>query len=93
MLQPGTDPGFQTSEAGDKPKKKLKKIQIHIHIVLRNFQTKTNSQKSLFFNILRCNHLPTKTKDTKYYYFLIHITLFLNFFFFLKINMDWVDDS
>ena len=38
MLQPGTDPGFQTSGARDKPKKKLKKIQIHIYIVLRNFQ-------------------------------------------------------
>ena len=36
-----------------------KKIPINIHIVLKNYKY----TKSLFLNTLKCNHLPTKTKD------------------------------
>ena len=48
----GMDPGFQYKE-------KKKKIQISIHIILKNYKY----SKSLFLNILRFNHLPTKTKQ------------------------------
>ena len=65
----------------------------HLYVI-RKLSIKTNTQKSLFLNILRCNYLSTKTKDTRHYYFLIYRThLFFLHFFFLKINMSWVDDS
>ena len=32
----------------------------------------SQKKKSLFLTILRRNHLSTKTRDTKHYYFLIH---------------------
>ena len=38
---------------------------------ISKLSTKTNTQKSLFLNILRYNHLSIKTKDPKHYYFLI----------------------
>ena len=38
---------------------------------INKLSTKTNTQKSLFLNILRYNHLLTKTKDTKHYCFFI----------------------
>ena len=38
---------------------------------ISKLSTKTNTQKLLFLNILRYNHLSIKTKDTKHYYFLI----------------------
>ena len=62
---------------------------------IKKLSTKTNTKKSSFLNILRHNHLLTKTKDTKHYYFLIHRTLlfFFKFFFFFMIYMGWVDDS
>ena len=40
-------------------KYKGKKIQISIHIVLKNYKY----TKSLFLNTLRCNHLSKKTKQ------------------------------
>ena len=39
MVKPWIDLGFQTGEA-EISEKKIKKIQIHIRIVLRNFQLK-----------------------------------------------------
>ena len=61
---------------------KKKKLNTHSYNI-KKLSTKTNTQKSLFLNILRCNHLPTKTKDTKHYYFLIHrMLLFFYIFFF-----------
>ena len=39
-------------------KKKKKKLQIGIYIILKNYKY----TKSLFLNTLRCNNLPTKTK-------------------------------
>ena len=65
-------------------KKNQKYLNTHPYSI-KKLSTKTNTQKSLFLNILRCNHLPTKIKDTKHYYFLIHRTLlFFNIFFFLR---------
>ena len=61
------DPGFQAEGAGDK-RKKISNIRPYS---INKLSTKTNTQKSLFPNILRYNHLPTKTKDTKHYCFLI----------------------
>ena len=66
----GTDSGFQVKEARDKRKNK-KNSNTHPYGI-KKLSTKTNIQKSLFVSILKCNRLPTKTKDTKYYYFLIH---------------------
>ena len=62
------DLGVQARGAGDKPKKNSNTHSYSIN----KLSTKTNTQKSLFLNILRCNYLPTKTKDTKYYCLLIH---------------------
>ena len=42
---------------------------------INKLSTKTNTQKSLFLNILRYNHLSTKTKDMKYYCFLIQSSI------------------
>ena len=42
---------------------------------INKLSTKKNTQKSLFLNILRHNHLPTKTKDTKHYYILIQSSM------------------
>ena len=42
---------------------------------INKLSTKRNTQKSLFLNILKYNHLPTKTKDTKHYYFLIQSSM------------------
>ena len=42
---------------------------------INKLSTKTNTQKSLFLNILRYNHLLTKTKDTKHYYFFIQSSM------------------
>ena len=67
-----TDSGFQVGGAEDKWKKE---IQIRIHIVLINYQLRQIPKKSLFLNILRYNHLPTKTKDTKHYCFLIQSSM------------------
>ena len=50
---------------------KRKKISNTRPYSINKLSTKTNTQKSLFLNILRYNHLPTKTKDTKNYCFLI----------------------
>ena len=62
--------------AGDKRKKKKNQKNSNTHPYgIEKLSIKTNIQKSLFLNILRYNHLPTKTKDTKYY-------CFFNFFFF-----------
>ena len=46
----------------------------HLYVI-RKLSIKTNTQKSLFLNILKYNHLPTKTKDTKHYYFLIQSSM------------------
>ena len=54
-LPSGTNPGFQAGGAGDK---QIFFFQIRIHIVLINYQPR---------QILRYNHLPTKTKHTKHY--------------------------
>ena len=39
---------------------------MHLYSI-NKLSTMTNTQKSLFLNILRYNHLLTKTKDTKLY--------------------------
>ena len=67
----GTNLGFQAREVGDKQKINKKNSNTHPYSI-NKLSTKTNTQKSLFLNILKCNHLPTKTKDTKHYYLLIH---------------------
>ena len=67
----GTDSGFQVG--GLKiSKKKISNTQPYS---INKLSTKTNTQKSLFLNILRYNHLPTKTKDTKHYCFLIQSSM------------------
>ena len=63
----GTDPGFQVG-GPEISKKKISNMQPY---GINKLSTKTNTQKSLFLNILRYNHLPTKTIDTKHYCFLI----------------------
>ena len=64
-------------------KGKKKKLQIDIHIVLKNYKY----IKSLFLNTLRSNHLPTKIKTkTKYCVFLILGSLGFFFFFWLKLK-------
>ena len=67
-VRPGTDAEFQAEGAGDKRKKKISNTHPYS---INKLSTKTNTQKSLFLNILRYNHLPTKTKNTKHYCFLI----------------------
>ena len=67
--------GFEASK-GQSIKKK--KIQIDIHIVLKNYKY----LKSLFLNTLRCNHLPTNTNKNKIMSF-FHTRLSRIFFFFL----------
>ena len=57
---------------------KEKKIQIDIHIVLKNYKY----LKSLFLNTLRCNNLPTNTNKNKIMSF-FHTRLSRIFFFFL----------
>ena len=53
------------------PKISEKKISnTHLYSI-NKLSTKTNTQKSLFLNILRYNHLQQRQKDTKYYCFLI----------------------
>ena len=85
------DRGIQVRRAKiNEKKKKSKNSNTHPYSI-KKLSTKTNTQKSLFLNILRCNHLLTKTKDTKHYYFLIHRIL-LSFFFF-KIYISWIDGS
>ena len=86
----GTDLGFQ-ARGPELSKKKIKKIQIHIHIVLRNFQTKQIHKNHYFLNI-KIQLSTNKNKRTKDYYFLIHRTL-LFFLFFLRFYMGWVDYS
>ena len=84
----GTNPEFQAR--GSKIREKNSNTHLY---VIKKLSIKTNTQKSLFLNILRSNHLSTKTKDTKHYYFLIYKTLLFFLHFFFKINMGWVDDS
>ena len=50
-------------------------FQICIHIVFINYQPRQILKKSLFLNILRYNHLPTKIKDMKHYCFLIQSSM------------------
>ena len=54
---------------------KRKKISNMHPYSINKLSTKTNTQKSLFLNILRYNHLLTKTKDTKKYYFFIQSSM------------------
>ena len=54
---------------------KKKKISNTHPYSINKLSTKTNTQKSLFLNILRHNHLLTKTKDTKYYCFFIQSSM------------------
>ena len=61
------DPEVQARGAGDNRKKNSNTHSYSIN----KLSTKKNTQKSLFLNILRCNYLPTKTRDTKYYCLLI----------------------
>ena len=57
---------------GDKRKKKISNTHPYS---INKLLIKTNTQKSLFLNILRYNHLLTKTKDTKHYYFFIQSSM------------------
>ena len=61
----GTDPGFQAGGGGAEISEK--KISNTRSYSINKLSIKTNTQKSLFLNILRYNHLLTKTKDTKHY--------------------------
>ena len=70
------DPGFQAK--GDKDKRKKKNSNMHPYSI-KKLSTNTNTQKSLFLNIIRYNHLPTKTKDTKHYCFLIQSSMKMEF--------------
>ena len=54
-------------------KKKKKNSNMHPNGI-NKLSTKTNTQKSLFLNILRYN-LLTKTKDTKHYCFFIQSSM------------------
>ena len=54
----GTDPGFQAGGVEDKGKKNSNTLPYSIN----KLSTKTDTQKSLFLNILRYNHLPTNSK-------------------------------
>ena len=47
---------------------------MHLYSI-NKLSIKTNTQKSMFLNILRYNHVPIKTKDMKYYYFLIQSSM------------------
>ena len=58
---------------GDKRKKKFSNTHPYS---INKLSTKTNTQKSLFLNILRYNHLLTKTKSL----FQMHFPLFLYVF-------------
>ena len=60
--------GPRISSWGDGDKRKEKILNTHPYGT-KNLSTKTNTQKSLFLNILRYNRLPIKTKDTKHYCF------------------------
>ena len=51
-----------------------------IYIVLKNYKY----TKYLFLNILRCNHLPTKTKTKNVFFF--NIRLARIFFFFVEVR-------
>ena len=62
------------SRGGPEISKKKKISNTHPYSI-NKLSTKTNTQKSLFLNILRYNHLPTKTKDTKYYCFFIQSSM------------------
>ena len=53
---------------------KKKKISNTHPYSINKLSTKTNTQKSLFLNILRYN-LLTKTKDAKHYYFFIQSSM------------------
>ena len=68
----GTDPGFQAKGLEISEKKKNSNT---LPYSINKLSTKTNTQKSLFFNILRYNHLPTEVKDTKHYCFLIQSSM------------------
>ena len=61
----------QTQEGGpeisEKKKKKNQKNSNTHPYGIEKLSIKTNIQKSLFLNILRYNHLPTKRKDTKHH--------------------------
>ena len=62
--------GFQDREVRDKRKKIQKNLNTHPYSI-KKLSTKKNTQKSLFLNILRCNHLPIKTKDKILLFFYI----------------------
>ena len=53
---------------------KKKNSNMHPYSI-NKLSTKTNTQKSLFLNILRYNHLLTKSKDTKHYCFFIQSSM------------------
>ena len=69
------DPGFQAGGGGGGTIYKRKKISNTYPYSINKLSTKTNTQKSLFLNILRYNHLSTKTKNMKHYYFLIQLSM------------------
>ena len=60
-------------EGGSEISKKKKFSNTHPYGI-NKLSTKTNTQKSLFLNILRYN-LLTKTKDTKHYCFFIQSSM------------------
>ena len=70
----GTNPGFQAGGGGGVEISEFFFSNTHPYSI-NKLSTKTNTQKSLFPNILRYNHLPTKTKDMKHYCFLIQSSM------------------
>ena len=74
----GTDLGLRIlNQQRLEYKEKKKKLQISIHILLKNYKY----TKSLFLNTLRCNHLLTKTKNKKQNNVFFLILGWLGFFF------------
>ena len=75
------DSGFHGREVGDKRKKKNQKNSNTRPYNIKKL-LKTNTQKLLFLNILRCNHLPIKTKNKTLLFIYTQITIvFLHLFF------------
>ena len=70
----GQTQDFKLDGGGGRGDKRKKISNMHPYSI-NKLSTNTNTLKLLFLNILRYNHLPTKTKDTKDYCFLIQSSM------------------
>ena len=83
-----------TQELGGGDREKKKKISNTHPYSIKKLSTKTNTQKSLILNIIWYNHLPTKTKDTKHYCFLIQSSMKMEFDALLNLqNHLWLNPN